>query len=120
MRRLAELAGGDRLAASPFGSGTRDADAQTRESETLPAFATTRRTEIRLVGGRTEVEPEGGSCTVVVVAIVGIVVVVVDVVVDEDVEAGIVVEVVVEVVADVEVVDVVVVVGRPVIRTTGG
>ncbi len=121
-RTLVQLVRGLRFGTAPVCSGTTDAETQTRESGTLPAFATTRTTESRFVGGRTEVDPGGGSCrvVVVVVAIVGVVVVVVDVVVDDDVP-GIVVEVVVDVVVDVDVVvEVPVVVGRPVIRTTGG
>ena len=110
------------------GSATTDPEAQMPEIATLPAFATTRTTETCLVGGRTEVAPAGGTCSVVVVVEVDV-----DVVVDVEVEGVVddvdapgrvvdvvvLVDVVVEV--DVEVVDVVVVVvGRPVIRTTGG
>jgi len=87
----------------------------------LPAFATTRTTDTRFVGGRTEVDPGGGSCrvVVVVVAMVGVVVVAPGIVVEVVVDVDVVVDV--EVVVDVDaVVEVVVVVGRPVIRTTGG
>jgi hypothetical protein len=102
------------------GPGTTEAAAQMPEIWTLPVFATTRTTETRWVGGRTEVEPRGGSCSVVVVEDVDVVVD--EVVVDEVVAPGIVVDVVVEVevVVEVVVVKMVVVVGKPVIRTTGG
>jgi hypothetical protein len=104
-------------------SGTTEAAAQMSETATLPEFATTRTTETRWVGGRTEVELNGGSCIVVVVVVVDVDVVV-EVVVEEVVAPGSVVEgVVVEVVVVLEVVVVgaaVVVVGSPLIRTTGG
>jgi hypothetical protein len=105
-------------------SGTTDAEAQMSETGTLPESATTRNTETLSVGGKTEVEPDGGSCIVVVVVVVELVVVE-EVVVDEVVAPGRVVDVVVvvEVVVVEDVVVVggeVVVVGSPVIRTTGG
>lgn len=102
-------------------SGMTEAAAQMSESGALPAFATTRTTETRSVGGSTEVEPGGGSCIVVEVGDVGVVVVVeVDVVVV--LVPGSVVDVVVDVVVVVVVVvgGRVVVVGSPLIRTTGG
>jgi len=104
-------------------AGTTAAEAQMSEMGTLPESATTRTTETLCVGGRTEVEPDGGSCIVVVVVVVELVVVE-EVVVEEVVAPGRVVDVVV--VVEVVVVDVVVVggevvvVGSPVIRTTGG
>jgi len=95
-------------------TGTTDAAAQMSEIWTLPALAITRTTERLCVGGRTDVELDGGSCRVVEVEVV----VEVDVVVEVEVVPGSVVDVVVEV--EVVVAKVVVVVGRPVIRTTGG
>jgi hypothetical protein len=99
-------------------SGATDAAAQMSEIWTFPALAITSTTERLWVGGRTDVELDGGSCRVVEVEVV----VEVDVVVEEVVAPGRVVDVVVEVEVVVEVVvaKVVVVVGRPVIRTTGG
>jgi hypothetical protein len=106
-------------------SGTTEAAAQIPDKATLPEFLTTRTTETRSVGGRTEVELEGGSWVVVVVVDVEVVVVDVVEVVEEVVAPGIVVGVVVvvDVVVVLEVVvvgGVVVVVGSPLIRTTGG
>jgi len=85
------------------------------EVRTLPAFAMTSTTETRLVGGRMDVEPGGGSWKVVVVVDV---VVEVDVEVVEEVVAPGIVEVVLVDVVVVE--EVVVVGGNPVILTTGG
>jgi hypothetical protein len=99
--------------------GTTDAAAQIPVICALPAFATTRTTRTRGVGGNTEVEPAGGSCIVVVVD-VEVVVVEVEVVEELLVVPGSVVEVVVLVEVVVVVGGVVVVVGRPSMRTTGG
>lgn len=120
MRTDAVWVGGLGLGCGPLGGlATTDPEAQMPEMATLPTFAITRTTETCLVGGNIEVDPRGGSCSVVVVVDVEVVLVDVVEVVVEDVEVvGIVVEVVL---VDVVVVDVVVVVvGRPMIRTTGG
>lgn len=93
-------------------TGTSEADAQMAESSALPAFAITKTTETRVVGGRTEVEPAGGSCIVVVVD-VDVVVVDVDVVVGRAVAPGNVVVVVEDVVVLVVVGGAVVVGGSP-------
>lgn len=58
MRTAAQCVGGLGPGWRPIGgSGTADAAAQIPEIGMLPAFATTRTTEMRPVGGRTDVEP---------------------------------------------------------------
>lgn len=101
-------------------TGTTEAAAQIAEISALPALATTSTTESRPVGGKTEVDPGGGTCSVVVVEVEVVVDVEVEVVVEGLVTPGSVVKVVVDVEVLVVVTGSVVVVGSPLIRTTGG